>query len=131
MTLAEQSRQRRRGERGGTRFNFIVVIVIIGLAAYCAYNYAPVAYNAYLYKDFMQETVNKAAYPPAKDNDWVRQQLRSAAADYDLPDDAEINVQSDNGRITARVTYTHPVKFPGYVYEYNFDHTARSSGFIK
>ena len=131
MTLAEQSRQRRRGERGGTRFNFIVVIVIIGLAAYCAYNYAPVAYNAYLYKDFMQETVNKAAYPPAKDNDWVRAQLRSAAAEYNLPDDAEINVQSDNGRITARVTYTHPVKLPGYVYEYNFDHTARSSGFIK
>lgn len=131
MTLPEQSRRRRRGERGGTRFNFIVVIAVIGLAAYCAYSYAPVAYNAYLYKDFMQETVNKAAYPPAKGNDWVREQLRSAAAEYGLPDDAEINVQSDNGRVSARVTYTQPVRLPGYVYEYNFDHTARSSGFIK
>jgi heme A synthase len=131
MTLSEQSRQRRRGERGGARFNLIVVIIVIALAAYSAYNYAPVAYNAYLYKDFMQETVNKAAYPPAKGNDWVRQQLLSVAEEYNVPADAEINVQSDNGRISARVTYTRPVQLPGYVYEYNFDHTARSSGFIK
>jgi hypothetical protein len=131
MTIAEESRRGRRGERGGARFNFVVVLVVVGLAAYSAYNYAPVAYNAYLYKDFMQETVNKAAYPPAKDNDWVRQQLRSAGAAYNLPDDAEISVQSDNGRISARVTYTRPVQLPGYVYEYKFDHTARSSGFIK
>ncbi len=122
---------RRRGERGGARLNFLIVAAVIALVGYAAYNYAPVAYHAYLYKDFMQETVNKAAYPPARGNDWVREQLRSAAAEYNLPDDAEINVQTDNGRISARVTYTQPVKLPGYVYQYNFDHTARSSGFIK
>ncbi len=131
MTLSEQSRQRRRGERGGTRFNFIVVIVIIGLAVYSAYNYAPVAYNAYLYKDFMQETVNKAAYPPAKSSDWVAQQLRAAAREYDLPEDAEIKVTNEDGRIVARVSYTRDIQLPGYVYEYDFDHTARSSGFIR
>jgi len=129
MTVAEQAR--RRGERGGTRFNFIVVIVVIALAAYSAYNYAPVAYNAYLYKDFMQETVNKAAYPPVKSNDWIKQQLREAGKDYNLPEDADIRVQNDNGRIEARVTYTCPVQLPGYLYQYDFDHTARSSGFIR
>ncbi|MBV8857444.1 MAG: hypothetical protein JOZ02_10975 [Acidobacteria bacterium] len=127
--MAEQAR--RRGERGGTRFNFIVVIVVIALAAYSAYNYAPVAYNAYLYKDFMQETVNKAAYPPVKSNDWIKQQLREAGKDYNLPEDADIRVQNDNGRIEARVTYTCPVQLPGYLYQYDFDHTARSSGFIR
>jgi hypothetical protein len=131
MTVAEQARRGRRGERGGARFNFVVVVVVIGLAAYSAYNYAPVAYNAYLYKDFMQETVNKAAYPPAKSNDWVAQQLRAAAKEYDLPQDADIKVQNEEGRIAARVTYTRPVRLPGYVYEYDFDHTARSSGFIR
>ena len=129
MTLAAQVR--RRGERGGSRFNLLVVIFIIALAAYSAYNYAPVSYHAYLYKDFMQETVNRAAYPPAKSNDWVTQQLRAAAREYDLPEDADIRVQTDNGRIAAHVTFTHPIQLPGYVYEYNFDHTARSSGFIR
>ena len=66
MTLAKQERRapRGRGERGGARVNFVVVILVIALAAYSAYNYAPVAYKAYRFKDFMQETVNKAAYPP-------------------------------------------------------------------
>ena len=131
MTHAEQSRQRRRGELGGARFNFVVIILVITLAVYSAYNYAPVAYNAYLYKDYMQETVNKAAYPPVRSSDWVAQQLRAAGQEYNLPADADIRVQNENGRITARVTWTRPVPLPGYVYEYNFDHTARSSGFIK
>ena len=128
MTLPEQVRRR---QRGGARFNLVVVVILIGLAAYSAYNYAPVAYNAYLYKDFMQELVNRAAYPPVKSNDWVKQQLAAAARDYDLPEDTDIRVQNENGRIEARVTFTRPVQLPGYVYEYNFDHTARSSGFIK
>jgi len=129
MTLPEQAR--RRGERGGARFNFIIVVIVIALAAYSAYNYAPVAYNAYLYKDLMQETVNKAAYPPMKSNEWVKQQLAASAREYGLPDDADIRVQNENGRIEARVTWTRPVQLPGYVYEYDFDHTARSSGFIR
>jgi hypothetical protein len=119
-----------RRERGGARFNFIVIVLLIGLAAYSAYNYAPVAYNAYAYKDFMQEIVNKAAYPPGQTSDWVSQQLRAAGQEYDLPEDTQINVQRENGRIAARVTWTRPVQLPGYVYEYHFDHTARSSGFI-
>ena len=130
MTLAAQARPRRRGERGGSRFNFIVAVAVIALAAYSAYNYAPVAYNAYLYKDFMQETVNKAAYPPGQTNDWVTQQLRAAAKDYDLPTDMAINVQKEEGHITARVQWSRSIQLPGYTYEYKFDHTARSSGFI-
>ena len=131
MSVVEQVCQGRRGERGGARFNFIVILIIIALAAYSAYNYVPVAYNAYLYKDLMQETVNKAAYPPIKSNDWVTQQLRDAAKEYDLPEDTDIRVQNENGRIVAHVTWTRPIQLPGYVYEYNFDHTARSSEFIR
>ncbi|HWS90591.1 MAG TPA: hypothetical protein VN282_26725 [Pyrinomonadaceae bacterium] len=118
-------------QRGGARFNLVALLLLIALAAYSAYNYAPVAYNAYLYKDFMQETVNKAAYPPVKSNAWVAQQLRAAAEEYDLPEDADIKVENEDGRIVAHVSYTHDVQLPGYVYEYDFDHTVRSSGFIK
>ena len=118
------------GERGGARLNFILVAVVIALAGYSAYNYAPVAYDAFLFKDFMQETVNKAAYPPGQTNEWVAQQLRAAAKDYDLPPNMTLNVQKEEGHITARVQWSRPVQLPGYTYEYKFDHTARSSGFI-
>jgi hypothetical protein len=126
MTVAHQW----RGERGGARFNFVVVILLIALAAYSAYNYAPVSYRAYRFKDFMEETVNKAAFPPGQTADWVTQQLRAGAKEYGVPDDAEIKVQKEEGRITARVTWSEGVQLPAYVYEYNFDHTVHSSGFI-
>jgi hypothetical protein len=129
MTVANYVRGR-AGQRGGARFNFVVIVLLIGLAAYSAYHYVPVAYHAYLFKDFMQETVNKAAYPPGQPPDWVAQQLRAAAKDYDVPPDMQVSVQNENGRLAARVTWTRAVQLPGYLYLYNFDHTSLSSGFI-
>jgi len=132
MTVANQERRvpRGRGERGGARFNLVVVVLLIALAVYSAYNYAPVSYKAYRYKDYMQEIVNKAAFPPGQTTEWVTQQLRAGAKEYQIPEDAEISVQREEGRISARVTWSESVQLPAYAYEYNFDHTAHSSGFI-
>ncbi|HYY99469.1 MAG TPA: hypothetical protein VE642_12790 [Pyrinomonadaceae bacterium] len=125
-----QRRRPRAGEAGGSRLNFIIVMVILALATYSAYNYAPVAYDAFLFKDFMEETVNKAAFPPGQTPEWVAQQLRAQAKEYDLPADMNINVQMESGHIVARAQWTRPVRLPGYTYQYQFDHTAQSSGFI-
>jgi hypothetical protein len=121
---------KRPGERGGARFNFIVVALVIALVGYSTYNFAPVAYNAYLFKDFMQQTVNKAAYPPGQTNEWVTTQLRAAVKEYNLPPETIVSVQKEEGRIAARVQWSRPVQMPGFVYDYKFDHTANSSGFI-
>lgn len=130
MTVAQRGCSATRGERGGSRVNFLIFVLVVALCGYSAYHYVPVAYNAYLYKDYMQETVNKAAYPPGQTNDWVASQLRSAAKDFNLPPDTQIAVQNEDGRIAAHVKWTQPVPLPGFIYEYKFDETARSSGFI-
>lgn len=129
MHLTRQSGPR-ASERGGSRLNLIIILAVIALGAYSAYNYAPVSYNAFLLKDYMQDTVNRAAYPPGQSNEWVTQQLRKAAKDYGLSENPNIEVQRESGQIIARVQWTHPVKLPGYIYQYTFDHTVRSSGFI-
>ena len=129
MHLPRQSGPR-AGEMGASRLNLIIILAVLALGAYSAYNYAPVSYHAFLFKDFMQDTVNKAAYSSGQSNEWVTQQFRKAAKEYDLPEDAYINVQKEGGQIVARVQWTRPVKLPGYTYQYTFDHTVRSSGFI-
>ena len=129
MHLIRQSGPR-AGERGGSRLNLIIILAVIAVGAYSAYNYAPVSYNAFLFKDFMQDTVNKAAYPPGQSSDWITQQFRKGLKDYRLPENANINVQKEGGQIVARVQWVSPVKLPGYTYQYTFDHTVRSSGFI-
>ena len=119
-----------RGERGGARLNLLIVLALAGLAGYAAYNYAPVAYHAFLFKDFMQETVDKAAFPPGHPPAWVESELRAKAEELGLPEEAAYSVQNENKRVVARVRWSRPVPMPGFIYEYEFDHTARSSSFV-
>jgi hypothetical protein len=119
-----------REERGGARLNFLIFVAIMGLVAYSAYSYVPVAYSAFRYKDLMQETVNKATFRQASPAAWAEAQLRAAATEYDLPTDTKYEVQTQNGQIAARVRWTRPIALPGYIYRYEFDHTVRSSGFF-
>ena len=119
----------RKGERGGARLKFILVMTVIGIVAYAGYMFLPVAYQAYLFKDLMQHDVDVAStqgYPPS----WVKDQLVKSAPEFGVPADAVINpVQRDN-RIEVNVQYVIPIDFPGYTYVYNFDHTVKSTAFL-
>ena len=103
-------------ERGSARLKFLLVLIIIGVVAYAAYLYVPVAYQAYLFKDYMQHSVDVASasgHPPS----WVGDQLTKS-----LP------AARDN-RVIVRVQFTRPIEFPGYTYHYEFDYTAKSAAF--
>jgi hypothetical protein len=116
-------------ERGSARLKFLVVALIIGALAYAGYQYIPVAYEAYLFKDLMQQKVDAAValgHPPG----WVQEQLAKSAPDYNIPPDAEIVPTKQDQRMEVRVQFTRPIEFPGYTYEYAFDHTAKSTDFI-
>jgi hypothetical protein len=119
----------RTSERGSARLKFIIVVTIIGMVAYIGYMFLPVAYQAYLFKDLMQHDVDVASsqgYPAT----WVKDQLVKSAPEFGVPADAVINpVQRDN-RIEVTVQYVIPIEFPGYIYQYNFDHTVKSTAFL-
>ncbi|MFN2498186.1 MAG: hypothetical protein ABR557_03775 [Pyrinomonadaceae bacterium] len=123
------NRNERTSERGGARLKFILVMAVICVVAYLGYMYIPVAYQAYLFKDLMQHNVDVASsqgYAPT----WVRDQLVKAAPEYGVPPDAAIEpVQRDN-RIEVTVRYTKPIEFPGYIYQYTFDETVKSTAFL-
>jgi len=119
----------RTGERGGARLKFIVVIAIIGIIAYAGYVYIPVAYESYLLKDLMQHDVDVAVtqgYPPS----WVKDQLTKAGREYGVPPDALIEPMMRENRLEVRVQFVRPIEFPGFTYQYKFDHTARSTAFL-
>jgi len=116
-------------ERGSARSNFIIVMLIIGAIGYGGYIYVPVKYHEYLFKDWMQHTVDvavAAGYKP----DWVSNQLTKSLAEYDVPSDAVVTPANRDNRVEVRVQYTRTIEFPGYSYQYEFDHTARSSAFL-
>jgi hypothetical protein len=119
----------KRGEFGGARLKFILFMAVLVVGAYVGYQMLPVLYHAYIWKDLMQHKVDVAAtqgYPAT----WVNDQLKKSAAEYEIPPDAEIVATPLDQRIQVRVQYKQLVEFPGYTYEYDFDHTAKSTEFL-
>ena len=124
----------RHGERGAARIKFIIVLVIVAVAAYMGYQYIPVRYQAYTFKTFMDQTVlNESASTRHADEKgvWIENQLRSNAKDYGVPQDAEISHSYQNGHLEVTVKFTRPIPLlPGFVYDYDFDYTAKSNPFL-
>lgn len=118
-------------ERGGARFNFLIVVALIGGLVYAGSQYVPVAIQAYQFKDLMHQKVTfAAATGTAVPTKWVEKELQASLSDYGIPPSAKINAQQIDGRLEARVRWTRSIELPGYVYQYNFDHTTRSDSFL-
>jgi hypothetical protein len=113
-------------EEGGARLNLLIVLFIIVVGAYSVMNYAPVAYQSSEYKDVMQSKVDQAV-AFGYTGEWVATQLRASANQYGVPPEATITAVQKNGRMEAAVRYTRPIPMPGFIYDYEFDHTARST----
>jgi len=119
-----------RNEQGGARLKFIIFIVIFGLILYVGYMYVPVAVDAYYFKDEMQNKVDMALAENF-DANWLKDQLaKSGPKCCHVPDSAVITASNKDNRISVRVQFVRPISFPGYTYNYEFDHTAQSSSFF-
>lgn len=119
----------RSTERGSAGLKFLIVMLVIGAFAYAGYIYVPVAYRAYTFKDLMQHYVDVASAegkPPA----WASEQLMKNFGEYEVPADALITPTKRDNRIEIRVQFVKPIEFPGYTYNYEFDHTATSTAFL-
>jgi hypothetical protein len=123
--IVEFSAAKRRMQ-GGSRLNFLIVMVILIAAVYVGYQFVPILYRATLLESFMQDTVNNAAIA-SKSTDWVNQQIRANSEDYGLPKDTLIETRQDNGRMETHVKFTRTIPLIVTTYEYKFDHTVRST----
>ena len=125
----------RRSERGAARLKFIIVLVVVLLVGYMGSQYIPVAYRSYTFKKFMDDSANQAAassLPTEQKGAWVENQLRTSAKDYSVPPDAKITHSFQNNQMEVTVKFTRQVNLlPGiWTYQYNFDHTVKSSTFL-
>ena len=126
MTMNESFVGTKRSQQGGARLKLIIFLAVFALVVYVGYLYVPVAIDAYYFKDIMQNRVDLAA-TQGYDTSWVTDQLKKSGAEYHVPTDAIITSAQKESRIEAHVQFTRPISFPGYTYNYQFDHTARST----
>ncbi|HEX8177924.1 MAG TPA: hypothetical protein VF525_00130 [Pyrinomonadaceae bacterium] len=127
--MGQTCRTRARQARGGARLNFLIFMAIIIVGGYVGYQLVPVFYRASLLQTYMQDTVNNAAVL-SKSPGWVEQQIRANGDDYGLPKDAQIETTNIAGHVETRVQFTRTIPLIVTTYNYKFDHTAKSAGFI-
>ena len=119
----------RSTERGGATLKFLVVMTIMGACLYAGYLYVPVAFSAHSFKDLMQYYADVAS-AEGKPPEWAAAQLTKNLAEYNVPADALVTHGKRDNRIELRVQYVQPIEFPGYTYNYEFDHTVKSTAFL-
>ncbi len=119
----------RSGERGSATVKFVVVMAILCSVAYAGYLYVPVAFKANTFKDLMQHYSDVAVAQGYKPS-WVGEQLLKSAPEYEIPANAIITPTQRDNRIEVRVQYVQVIEFPGYTYNYEFDHTVKSTAFL-
>ena len=122
--------RQRKSEQGGARLKFLIVIAILGSVGYAGYRFIPVFIREYQIKDLMQNDVDTAV-STGKPASWIKDQLVKQSEEYGIPADATVTPQQQqDNRMEVRVQFTLPIEFPGFVYNYEFDHTAKSANFL-
>ncbi len=125
----------RRSERGSATIKAALVFVVIALAAHAGWNYVPVAYEGASLRQEMDTAVVKglAASGRIKPLEVVQASIKKASRDYNIPEDAYVDVKQVSGIIEAHVAYSRSVNmlpFGIYKYDYNFDYVARPQGYL-
>ena len=125
----------RGSERGGAGVKFLIVLVVLFLAANAGYNYIPVAYAAESMKSDMQAAVLQGLALPGRINpvDNVKTRLQTAMRLNDVPADALMEVKQNGNSMSAHVVYSKEVSilpFGIYRYTYHFDQTVTPTGFL-
>jgi hypothetical protein len=130
------NRRDRHNERGEGKVKLIIVLVILFLAGWAGFNYIPVAYQGQAFKQEMDTAILQAMGLPTASGDpvaWTKQRLTRTGQEYNIPEDAIIDVKlaKGGGAVEATVKFKRPVALlPFYTYEYEFDYTAKPGGFL-
>jgi len=127
--------QARTSERGGAGVKFLIVFVVLLLAANAGYHYVPVAYAGESFRSEMQTSVVNGMATNGKISpvDYVKTRLQKAIQDNNLPADTYVDVKQVGQTVQARAVYSQQVPmlpFGIYNYTYHFDNTAIPAGFL-
>jgi hypothetical protein len=120
---------RRKGsERGEGNFGCILWAVLLGAAILIAWKAVPVKLNSAELYDFMEEQAKFAANTPPEQ---IEKAILAKAQALRLPLTKEqVKAERVGDSIRMEASYTVPLEFPGYTYNWSFDHKVDRPIFI-
>jgi hypothetical protein len=111
-----------RRERGEGQFGCLVGLILLALAIFVAWKMIPIKVKA---AEVRAAMVDEAKSAGTHNDDRIRAGILAKAREDSLPlTEKDIVIVRANGEITVTVTYTVPIEFPGYTYNWHIEHSA-------
>jgi hypothetical protein len=112
--------RRRSAEAGDGNLGCILWVVVLGIAVLIAWKAIPVKVrSAELYDHMVEITKFGARTAPEE----IEKDILAKARELDLPLDKDhVKVERIGDRLKMEASYTVPLEFPGYTYNWHFDH---------
>jgi len=115
---------RRQAARGDSKIGCIVWLVILLIGGLVGFKAIPVKIHSAQFYDFMENQAQFAGRTSAED---LKKRILRRANELDLPvDKKDLKVTKSSAKVRIECTYTVPLTFPGYTYDWHFDHEIES-----
>lgn len=109
-----------RRQSGEGKLGCIFWLLLLAAASLVAYKMIPVKVQSAQLHDFM---VEQARFSYSRGAGQIKKAILQRARELDLPlTDKQLRVRKDRGHIRMEAQYTVPIEFPGYTYEWEFQH---------
>jgi len=108
----------RRAQRGGSKINLLITLIVLAAMAITAVKIVPAYVNNYQFQDAINTEARfaESGYPK-KTDDQIRQEVAKKAADLGIPaDPQDIELDMTNGNVSISLDYSIPVDL--YVYQF-------------
>ncbi len=113
-----------RRERGESQLGCLIGLILLGLAIFVAWKMIPVKVKA---AELRQTVVDEAKSAGTHNDDRIKAAILAKAREDELPvKEGDITIVRGQGDITVTVTYTIPIAFPGYTYNWHLEHVAKN-----
>lgn len=113
--------RRKAGERGEGKLGCIFWGLVLLVGAVIAWEMVPVKIKTAELYDFMVDQAAESTYDRSEET--IKKRILAKARDLDIPLDKDnLTVERRGDNIRMRATYTIPVEFPGYTYDWKFEH---------
>lgn len=117
-----------RISRGQGRLGCILWLIALIVFLSIAWKAVPVRIRAAEFADFLEEQARYAARPSAE---AITKQILKRAEESRIPLDKEhLSVRKTTKHIRITCEYTIPLEFPGYTYNWHFEHIIDRQIFI-
>lgn len=119
-------------QAGEGKVGCVLWILLFAVSGLVAYKMIPVKINSAKLYDFMVEQArHEQAMRRGRSPEAIQTSIFNRAQELKLPVTKEnIRVVKPHNQIVMEVTYTVPVEFPGYTYNWSFNHVVERTLFV-